>query len=445
MRPLVYVAFALSFLMARLLIVPTPVGQLSTFRISILFVFFGLVVTWIRGRKLVVGSGRRLVYFFVFWLAWALISVYWAEDFTGWLRAVYFIGSGVVAIIAMFATMTERRHLLNLFGIATIAFGAMGLLGAYEVVTGHYPFLTGETNLEVYAAQDLPVAWAGNVNDFGLAMLFAIPSAYVSFMNSKNVAWRVVCAGVIALSAVLCVATSSRGTLLGLMVLFGAYLLLNLRRSGVVLAVLTAVVLVALAVPGVLQSFILRLGQVLQFNFDGAGGSDLERQNLIRNGFVFLQDTLGFGTGAGNIEYWMAQNPPYPTYGILNIHNWWMEILVAYGVFIFAAYLLSYWSLIRRFFTGWRRRHDRFTTSVSEAMLCCLLSFVISAVSSSSNIMKEWLWCYFGLFILSYRAVGATLGKAVGLVSATEPGEGMQMCSSSQEGPVTTASLGGAK
>jgi len=76
--------------------------------------------------------------------------------------------------------------------------------------------------------------------------------------------------------------------------------------------------------------------------------------NLIRNGLVFLSSTFGFGVGAGNIEYWMEHNPVYNTSSITNMHNWWIEILVAYGVIIFILYIVFFAKLFMNFYRKYK-------------------------------------------------------------------------------------------
>jgi hypothetical protein len=48
---------------------------------------------------------------------------------------------------------------------------------------------------------------------------------------------------------------------------------------------------------------------------------------LIKQGFWLLKEHYFLGVGAGNVEYHMAQFKDL-TQGIVNMHNWWGEVLI---------------------------------------------------------------------------------------------------------------------
>ena len=60
---------------------------------------------------------------------------------------------------------------------------------------------------------------------------------------------------------------------------------------------------------------------------------------------LFLYSAIGFGVG--NAEYYMANFAKYYTAGIINPHNWWLEILVDYGILVFVGYI--YYILYRNY------------------------------------------------------------------------------------------------
>ncbi len=83
--------------------------------------------------------------------------------------------------------------------------------------------------------------------------------------------------------------------------------------------------------------------------------------------------TFGFGVGIGNVEYWMENFRVYETFGILNVHNWWVEILVNFGIFIFVRYVLFYSSLVRSIYRIYRFKVNTFREKiVCESLLLSL-------------------------------------------------------------------------
>jgi teichuronic acid biosynthesis protein TuaE len=157
-----------------------------------------------------------------------------------------------------------------------------------------------------------------------------------------------------------------------------------------------------IGMPSVYQKILSVLNKVLYFDFNATDSSDPIRVNLIKNGFEFLKHTFGFGTGAGNIEYWMANKSIYDTLLVTNMHNWWMEILTGYGVFVFVGYMWMYLTMTKGFFTAFMHSEDKFIQNVSIGLLCCMVAFLMGSVSSSSNITQEWLWVFWGVVVGTY-------------------------------------------
>ena len=125
---------------------------------------------------------------------------------------------------------------------------------------------------------------------------------------------------------------------------------------------------------------------------------DTGRVNLLRNGMIFLAATFGFGVGAGNIEAWMANYRFLPTQNIINMHHWWAEILVAYGVIIFVLYTLVYILLIYRLFQI-RKKQTKQMSGVSNQLIAFLIVYSLASITSASNMLIEWHWIFFGLII----------------------------------------------
>ena len=83
-------------------------------------------------------------------------------------------------------------------------------------------------------------------------------------------------------------------------------------------------------------------------SFLGGEESDIIRLNLIKSGWDFLTETCFMGVGAGNIEYWMANKSHIYMMGYTNMHNWYMEILVGYGIIVFTLFLIMVVKMIKK-------------------------------------------------------------------------------------------------
>lgn len=246
-----------------------------------------------------------------------------------------------------------------------------------------------------------PIAMTGNPNDFALLMLFGVFVSYVCFRCRKGQAGGVISITVMVNCVFLVFWTESRANIIGLMLATAFFLLISFRkRAGVLAGFICIVVGISMLVPGLWEKVGLQLSDILVFDFSGQQmNSDTIRVNLIRNGFHFLYQTAGMGVGAGNLEYWMQNYSVYPTGGIINMHNWWMELLVDYGVVVFVGYCIFYVKLFRDIFRRFRQSDDPQMKAIAFGFLCCMVGFLIGSVSSSSIFHREFLWVFWAVAI----------------------------------------------
>jgi teichuronic acid biosynthesis protein TuaE len=143
-----------------------------------------------------------------------------------------------------------------------------------------------------------------------------------------------------------------------------------------------------------LNNFITGIGS-LRLDED----SVVARINLIRNSLYFLMESYGFGVGAGNTEFYLANNQVFNTYGNTNVHNWWINILTDYGVFIFTGYVIVYIGLIITLLKINYRASNNKIKMISESLICSLVAFFLSSMSPSSMISLNYQWVLFAFAI----------------------------------------------
>ena len=127
--------------------------------------------------------------------------------------------------------------------------------------------------------------------------------------------------------------------------------------------------------------------------------SDFIRLNLILNGLFFLSNNLLMGTGLGNIEYYMQRYAILDTLGIINMHNWWFEILVTSGIFIFCGYCFFYVRLLNHMWQYSKHSNERDMSNLGMVMVGFLTAFPIASISSSSIMGADIIWTYFAIII----------------------------------------------
>lgn len=403
-KRLTYLCVLTSLIGANTVSLDFGVFQLSIFRgLIILITIFIILEMFIKNRApLKLGRNNRYSFMFMaIWLLYAFFSLGWVKDYSSWLRSVYFIGLGFLCVIVFSKYLRNKTDILMVFKLIVLMAVFHNLIGWYEISTGNYFFLSADRIFR-YSRDSLPVSMFGNTNNLATFLLFSVFITYACAANTKNLILKLIYLATIISSIILLVMTKSRANILGLILASAVFVSLsvcNKRTRHTLLILLLGMFMIFLTYPEVLSNLFIMISRNLYFRFSDQTGSDVTRINLIKNGFLFLVKTFGFGIGAGNVEFWMASYGVYNTGQIVNMHNWWMEILTCYGIIIFIMYLLFYSKLFLSAYRKFKRSLDKMDTSISLGIMCCMAGYTLGSVSSSSNISSEWLWVFWAIAI----------------------------------------------
>lgn len=391
LRKLLIFAAFVAPLGARIFAIPTPVGEFSLFRITILI---SLIIYIILNRfKLIIATTKKNKYSICYLLAlifYALITVCWSRDISDWMRSSFFLLIAVIAtILYSHCFRTEKELVLPFRGLF---WGVLiqSCIGWYEFFTGIYLFRNDVQFRPIFGGFGLPIAMQYNANNFALLLFIGVCVSGICYLKSQK--WNIIylIGGINFI--ILAFLTTSRSAIIGILLL-GVFLLISNGKKRPLFVIIPLIVVFALP-----QS-VDYIQNTLQFSFSAESGSDYIRTNLIKNGFHFLGKTWGMGVGAGQIANWITSDAIYPTQGIQAMHNWWMELLTSYGIFMFAGYVIFYIKLFRDYY-------QRFKINKSGmAMMICaaMFGFVIAAIGPSSALSIEWLWMFWGLCIAGQK------------------------------------------
>lgn len=419
MYVLLFLAVATSFFGAQIFVIDLIFFKLSLFRVSLLLAPILYFLTLLRNDRSVFllpeGRNRYSLQFMYFWLAYSIMSLAWVQDVGSGLRNLYFLMAGIAFIYLFSVKFRQKHHFVMAFNVMNFMIFIHNVIGWYEILFRRYHFLSNELRVYyLYLPDRLPISMLGNPNDFALLMLFGFAIS-MACMRMNTSRWlKIFSGGIMISSFVLIFATKSRANILGLfiimlIVVFRAkkmkYLLLSLFSIGMVVLIFKY--------PSLIKQMFDKVYVLLTFGFSSTSQtSDFIRVNLIRNGFYFLYKTLGFGTGVGNIEYWMQSSALYSTENVTNIHNWWMEILVGYGILTFVLYIKFYFRLLKDMYVSFNN-DDHEMKAISFSIFIIMVGFIVASLSSSSNINKEWLWIFWAVTISYQGFVSMHHGEAL--------------------------------
>ena len=409
MKRLVYFMIAVSSIGAGTLSLSLGSFQLSVYRAMVIVLFATIMLADVICKKNSVKFSKDNRYsflFFALWLIYAVLSVAWVKDYSAWFKAVFFLGSGFIGLIVVSFYLRRKEDILH----ALQAFLPMilfhNIVGWYEWSTGRYLFLQGARVL-TYQRVRWPVSTFFNTNDYALFLLVSFFILIICFVSAKRKLLRLAYIAIMLSSVVLLYLTNSRSSLLGLVIGTVFLLIISVRKKSVwrlVIALFGVLLLVVIFKPDLMSNVVHKVDAVLTFDFSKQSGSEFVRINLIRNGFEFLITTFGFGTGAGNIEYWMERYAVYNVSAVYNIHNWWMEVLVSCGLFVFVGYVIFYVKLMRSMWMRFRKSRNRTDIVLSAGILSIMVAYIVGGVGSSSNMNTEWLWVFWAI-VIAYQGM----------------------------------------
>lgn len=398
------------FLGSNLIAITLPVGQISIYRIFSLLVIPMVIFFLIKDRKAFkihrnsYATGMVTVY--LFWWVWALCSVLWAISLGSWLQAMILLTLGISSIVGIFLWTRDFVQWRTLIKAVWVMMTFLSIWGLFEITTNIY-LLADLGKLDKYSTfvtqpwTRIPITYLANQNDYATLLLAALPINLILMNTTKNSLKKLLTLLCMLLSTFLIFQSGSRMSLLMALAFYGIYVLLGVRWDFTRKQVLTTgsivltLVLLAFAFVPPIRGTVTDLIYILP---RPVISGDVGRMNMWRNGLMYLGKTFGLGVGAGNIEVWMEIFGPLPTNNIFNIHNWWLEILVGYGAFIFIAYVLGYALMIYRLF-NLKKFVNRMHQKIMNALITFLLVFIGASITSANNMLIEWHWVFFGLII----------------------------------------------
>lgn len=393
MKRLAYLLVATVLLGAQILAIPLGVAQLSAYRFMIFLsasiLFYRLII---KDPDLEISFGHRGKFspyqlFYLFWLIYAAISIIWAENISRWFSGMFFVGTGIFSILFITYFIREKHEIKNLFTIFFVMSVFHHLYAWFESLSVTFPKTT-----------------FGNQNDLATMVLAGFFVGLVIFMNTRKT-WLKSLLILYFISAIsLIQITGSRGNSLALLVgIFAlvAMKLMDYKMSRKIFYILVSGAIIFLLALVILPSFREWIANILEVLLAGKfrpRASNRNRINMILNGLYFLLKSFGLGVGAGNVEHYLM-NEAILYVDAPNIHNWFMDILVGYGIIVFALYMIMYIYILRRLFLNYFYSKDSFIKNTSLVLFSYVIAFVISSMSSATNIIIEWQWVFWGIII----------------------------------------------
>lgn len=415
MNRLIYLLVAFVSLGSPLFSISLGPINMSLYRIVIVITVFVIVhLLIVRDHRLSsysvrINSLSFYQFFYLLWLLYAIISIIWVESISRWFFAIFYVGIGIYSILLISTFIDSEKKIKKLFNISFITSLFHHFFGWVEIIFNKYFWvdLTRSDPNNLFSKSinyRFPITTFGNQNDYATLVLAGLFISLIIYKNTTKLWIKVFIIMYIISSILLIRQTGSTINLLalflGIAVLI-AILVFDYKSTRFMFYLMFSMALISILAIWLIPSIQSKFFDVVSWAISGPVGKNTSprfRINMIINGIYFLLKTLGFGVGAGNIEYWMSNNRIL-TVDAMNMHNWFMEILASYGIIIFISYIIMYIFILRKLYINFKYSKDTFIKSASFVLFAYIIAFIISSAGPSSITPAEWQWVLWGIII----------------------------------------------
>jgi len=388
-----------------------PFGPVTLFmyRLLIMLLVVLSLLMILKNKKIIIShiKVKNYLLFLIFWFIYAVFSLGWAKSRIAAIKDIGFLVFAFAAIFLIAYFFNSLKNYKIFYYIWIVVLIIMLIIGFWNVFTGNH-LANSKFKDAPLRFKNIPTAVFYNPNDFATYLAISIPFLLSIFKYKKN--HKKLIALLLILSSIfLIIATDSRANYIAVILglVFWFFFTLNIKFKvkyffyGLIISTL-----LILSFPGELSFLINKFFEQISsvFNNQSLGSNEI-RINLIKNSLIFLINSFGFGVGAGNAEYYMNTRAIYKTGNILNVHNWWIEIIVNYGLFVFLGYCILFLSISKNlYFIKKNNKINDMEKMITEALLTSLIVFTIASISSSSIIAykPQWLLFAFSIGFINY-------------------------------------------
>jgi teichuronic acid biosynthesis protein TuaE len=370
-------------------------------------------VSKIRIKKILV---KNYLLFLGLWLVYAVASFTWVDFMSDAIRQTTFLLTGISVIffaVFFFNRIADLRKFYYLW-----IFFLIGLIvvGVWEHATGNHLPASGYNSLAKHSVRFLPSGVYHNTNDFATYLSLSLPflfSAIRYFTGPMRKLLLVIFSIFFGIGLCVLLFTSSRLNWVAVMIEFLFFFFFMQKASKKVkmgLVALLFAITTCFVFPVAVEQTYEIISSAIKGSYDSYAlnrGSTIVRYNLFINGFFLSYEHAGFGVGAGNAQYHISNFGQYPTFGIADPHNWWLEVFINYGIFIFIGFVIFYLSLIKELFKIWKGLALGEEKMICEALTLSLVGFFFASCSPSSVMAHNAIWFIFAfsLAFLNYKRV----------------------------------------
>jgi len=350
--------------------------------------------------------------FFILWFFYAVLSLFWAAAPMFALREIVllFIEISMIFFVVYYFTDIKSFKLFYNLWLLIIVISIGFSLWNYFVGNNPMPNIISLTIGNTFA----PKSFYKFQNFFSIFLALSIPFVLTFIKYHKRPILRLFFVGILLLAVILLLLTLARSCYLAVFSSIVFWMLFTTKR------VISSKTLLKISL-AILILFILFQNQYIQALYhlineqitsldsgvSNVGSSVNLRLNAIKNSLLFFKNSWGLGVGAGNVEYYMVHFGIYNVNNNPYVHNWWVEILTNYGIFIFGYYITLYVKLFLDLYKVYAKLTSNQEKMICETLLMGMVGFPLASLSNGTIIYfaPQWIFFAFVIGFLNYTKI----------------------------------------
>lgn len=335
------------------------------------------------------------VAFFAIWFYYGLLSTTWAANKSMAIKELFYFVIFLFVILVIIGLIMKInqdevviQRIFNIIGIITIVIALVEIALNMHLPTSRYA--TNEEFIELHLR--VATAYFYNENDLSLFLVLISPFYLVNIFKGKfkiNLFY-------IGMSGLLCFIiyqNGSRAALVSILIQMAVWFCINYPKMAKVMLA------VGLVFTPIVSFFIFSKVPTLWslYNMTAESVNSVQvRLNLVFSGVYSSLRAFLVGVGPGNFEV-NVDTDLFNTHGIVNPHNWWVELFTNYGLFISLLFLAFFGYLIRQLYRLYKVNHKR----MPLIYLLSLCGFILASIGPSRTFYFWPMWLLYAL-ILAY-------------------------------------------
>lgn len=325
------------------------------------------------------------------WILYGTISLFWSADPAAGLNSEI-----IVMIIGMLSLLffplllkNDKKSLLIIRNAWILGLVFTIPLAIYEIVTmTHFTYSEEDRligGIGIYAP--FASVFFGNYNNYCVYICLCFPMVLWALLDDKNKTRKVLYLLLISISILIIFINTNRTSMLVVALYFLSLLRLKARNIITVFGLAALLLMSYRFLPTTITDNIeILFNNRVNVDYNEDTSANI-RKGVFLSGLDFLSESNGFGVGAGAFETHMAKSPRHQ--GIINPHNFFLEIASQYGLLIFGLFVVWLFLIMRRIY-----KNSYISQSLKRVFYVSIVVIPIIGVINSDSLGFTYWWVY---------------------------------------------------